>query len=110
MIVHFVGYGQCACTMPMPPAKWPEGHRWSSNWEEVNCPECLKGKEPIDTFIIHPAEGNNPESIECKRCGMRSYNHNDVEQHYCGFCHVYHDDLWPPARHWWIQSLKSKPK
>ena len=32
-------------------------------------------------------------SIACPKCGMVSYNPNDVEQRYCGNCHAFHDDL-----------------
>jgi hypothetical protein len=28
--------------------------------------------------------------IECRMCGMKSYNPNDVRQRYCGKCHVFH--------------------
>lgn len=31
-------------------------------------------------------------SITCGNCGLVSYNKNDVEQHYCGRCHIFHDD------------------
>jgi hypothetical protein len=31
---------------------------------------------------------------------------NDVQEHYCGHCHVFHDNLWPPARRWWIKHAK----
>lgn len=93
-----MGHGMTACQMPSPPKDWPEGHRWSSAWDEVTCQECLKGKEPIDTFTV----AEDGKSITCKRCGKTSFNMNDVEHHYCGYCHVCHDDLWPPARQWWI--------
>lgn len=29
--------------------------------------------------------------IRCKICGLRSFNRNDVENRYCGFCHKFHD-------------------
>lgn len=32
-------------------------------------------------------------SITCHRCGRTSHNPNDVEQRYCGACHVFHDKL-----------------
>ena len=31
-------------------------------------------------------------SITCGRCGLTSYNPGDVRHHYCGRCHVFHDD------------------
>jgi ribosomal protein L37E len=30
--------------------------------------------------------------ILCHHCHRRSYNVNDVEARYCGFCHQFHDD------------------
>jgi protein-arginine kinase activator protein McsA len=32
-------------------------------------------------------------SITCPRCGMTSYNPNDIRERYCGNCHAYHDDI-----------------
>jgi ribosomal protein L37E len=32
------------------------------------------------------------ESITCGTCGMESFNTNDVREHYCGHCHVFHGD------------------
>jgi len=32
------------------------------------------------------------KSITCLRCGLTSYHPEDVRQHYCGHCHVFHDD------------------
>lgn len=29
-------------------------------------------------------------AIMCLRCGAVSHNPTDVEQHYCGACHVFH--------------------
>jgi len=31
-------------------------------------------------------------AIRCNGCGLTSYNQNDVEQRYCGRCHVFHED------------------
>lgn len=94
MIIHLVQYGLVACMREMPPAKWPDGHRWSSDWKDVTCPHCLRGRDEPYTFHI---DLNGP-SITCKICGLTSFNKNDVIQHYCAHCRVFHDDLWPPAR------------
>jgi len=32
-------------------------------------------------------------SIVCPRCGRRSYSRRDVEQRYCGACHMFHEDM-----------------
>jgi hypothetical protein len=34
-------------------------------------------------------------SIACPSCGKRSYNANDVNYRYCGYCHQFHDDMLP---------------
>lgn len=98
LTVHFMSQGMTPCMMEGVPKEWGPGHRWSAAWEDVTCQECLRGREPIDTFTISP-EGN---SITCKRCNRTSYHPKDVENHYCGYCNVFHDDIWPPARQWWI--------
>ena len=36
------------------------------------------------------------KSITCLVCGRTSYNPHDIAEHYCGFCHFFHDDP-PPA-------------
>lgn len=35
----------------------------------------------------------NGPSITCKLCGLTSWNLNDVQQKYCGHCHVFHEDV-----------------
>jgi len=42
---------------------------------------------------VHPRAGAAPPSITCPRCGMTSYNRNDIEQKYCGACHRFHDEM-----------------
>lgn len=54
----------------------------------------------VETFKVS-ADG---KSITCLRCQRTSHHPQDVKQHYCGFCHVFHDDLWPPARGDWIRN------
>lgn len=99
-VIHFMNYGMTACNKPGVPKSWPKDHLWSGTWDEVNCPDCLKGREPIETFTI----STKGDAITCKRCNRTSHSRKDVEQHYCGYCRVYHDDLWPPARRWWIDN------
>ena len=53
------------------------------------------------TFTI----SEDGKSITCLRCKLTSDNPYDVEEHYCGNCHVFHDDIWPPAREAWLKSL-----
>lgn len=52
------------------------------------------------TFELSP----DGKSIKCKRCKRVSYNQGDIEHHYCAHCKMFHDDIWPPAREWWITS------
>lgn len=98
LTVHFMGYGMTACQMEGVPKEWSQGHRWSADWEDVTCEHCLKGKEPIDTYTLSP----DGKTITCKRCGRTSHSPGDVEHRWCEYCKVAHDDLWAPARRWWI--------
>ena len=43
------------------------------------------------TFTIDEKRG----SITCHKCGLTSYNPNDVRGRYCGKCHHYHDFVTP---------------
>ena len=94
MIVHFMGYGYTACMIPGPPKDWPEGHKWSSDWNDITCPGCLAGKELVHTFRIF-ADG---KAIQCLICGAMSYIQEDVDRQFCPKCGICHEDLWPPAR------------
>lgn len=31
-------------------------------------------------------------AIQCLCCGLGSFNSNDIEQKYCGFCHEWHSE------------------
>lgn len=97
--VHFLQFGHSACMMEGPPAEWPKGHTWTSDWDHVTCEQCILGKDEIQTFKV----STDRKSITCLRCQHTSHNHNDVEYHYCGRCCVFHDNIWPPARKWWIE-------
>jgi len=59
----------------------------------------------FQTFTLS-ADG---KSITCKRCKRTSYNLNDVEQCYCPCCHVFHDDIYPLARRWWVDNPPVTP-
>lgn len=105
LVVHYMRGGQTACMRRGVPAEWSANHKWDSDWEVVTCKKCLRGKIPIDTFRI----GDGGRSILCLHCGTTSHSKTDVDNRYCGHCHVYHDDIWPPARHWWITAGREKP-
>jgi hypothetical protein len=102
LTVHFMQYGHTACMMAGLPKDWAAGHRWSGDWNDVTCEQCLRGREPIDTFTI----SEDGKSITCKRCNRTSYSRGDIENRWCAYCQVSHDDLWPPARLWWIETLE----
>ncbi len=34
----------------------------------------------------------NGTAIQCLICGLTSHNPNDVREHYCGNCHIFHDE------------------
>lgn len=104
LTVHFMQLGQTPCQMTGVPKDWAAGHRWSGDWEDVTCQECLRGRELIETFIL----GDDKKSITCKRCNRTSYNENDVRYHFCAYCGIFHDDLWPLARRWWIDNPETE--
>jgi len=44
------------------------------------------------TYKIIPVEGAHGDmAIKCLKCGMTSYNPNDVRHKYCGKCHEFHE-------------------
>jgi len=61
------------------------------------------------TYVVTPnKDALNGHAITCLRCKRTSFNPNDVEFHYCGWCCVFHDDLWPPCRAWWLKQLRHR--
>jgi len=48
--------------------------------------------KPTKTYEILPVEGSHTGgAIKCLKCGMTSYNPNDVKHKYCGNCHEFHE-------------------
>jgi hypothetical protein len=33
------------------------------------------------------------EGIECRFCNLTSFHPNDIENRYCGYCDIFHDDI-----------------
>ena len=48
------------------------------------------------------------KSITCLGCGSISFHPQDVEHKYCVHCHVFHEDIWPEAREWFVKQRKDK--
>lgn len=47
----------------------------------------------LATYQLHcPDAVARLPSITCLRCGTTSYHPVDVHEHYCGHCHIFHDD------------------
>lgn len=55
----------------------------------------------LHTYLIR--EGHDTRSITCLHCGLTSYHPQDMENKYCGKCHIFHDDIWPPSRVAWAK-------
>jgi hypothetical protein len=51
---------------------------------------------PIVEVLGRVAEASQQPSFLCPRCGMRSYNPNDIRWGYCGACHDYTGDPTEP--------------
>ncbi len=49
--------------------------------------EIIKGLPGRLTYRI----SEDGKSITCLKCGMTSYNENDVKYLYCGNCHGFHN-------------------
>jgi hypothetical protein len=43
------------------------------------------------------AGSSSPPSFVCPRCGAQSFNPNDIRERYCGRCHAFIVDEWPPS-------------
>ena len=114
--IHFAQFG----TMPAcfgqigqsDPYKANEGREvgWTEDRKTITCPDCLLGmaneNEPTYRLDTYP---NGGKSITCLGCGRQSSHLKDVEQKYCAYCHVFHEDIWPPARYWFAHRKKSPP-
>ena len=37
-------HGQTACLKPGVPKTWEHAHMWSSDWDDVDCPQCLTAR------------------------------------------------------------------
>ena len=55
---------------------------------------CEKGHVEVkQEWIVAVLGGEGAEvQITCPRCGMTSWNPNDVDKKYCGNCDKFHDD------------------
>src|SRR5512143_4080428 len=95
MTIHLVQFGLVACEMQMPPATWPDGHRWSSDLKDVTCAQCRENATTTP-LTFEMLEGG--KAIKCRICGSVSYDPDHIHEHCCAWCHVNHDNLWPPAR------------
>lgn len=47
----------------------------------------------LDELIGPVGRRHSLPSVMCPRCGRTSWNINDVENRYCGYCHLFHDQM-----------------
>lgn len=52
--------------------------------------------KPCYELVPNPDDPTGLPGIRCLHCRRVSFNQNDVEQRYCGACHVFHEQR-PPA-------------
>lgn len=66
--------------------KWLS-ERWAAfrRWRKL--PHPTKGGNPLAYEILQTPRGT---AIVCLHCGSVSYNQNDIQELYCGFCHRFH--------------------
>lgn len=71
--------------------------RWTCNIKggyEVACPAEREEPLPdnINEYLVKGYNVANDKSwIICFACGKTSYNTNDVENLWCGYCHKFHN-------------------
>lgn len=83
---------------------YPDGLACEVEWTGASHTSTIKLDElELNTTFDISVDG---KSITCRACGMESFHPKDIEERYCGKCHVFHDDIWPPARKWWIEQGK----
>ena len=58
--------------------------------------------EPGETFTVY-REQDGRLSIRCWVCLRHSFNPNDAEHRYCGFCHRFHDLMALELRIWGLK-------
>lgn len=66
----------------------PTGGVQISNWPTKT--EAFHAAEKEGLRPVHLGFSTDEKSITCFCCGMSSYNERDVQQKYCGNCHVFH--------------------
>ncbi len=49
-----------------------------------------KIKKPAKTYEVKISPMQSYKTIKCLKCKRTSYNENDIEQLYCGYCHKFH--------------------
>src|SRR5262245_3231344 len=50
----------------------------------------MSQSERVPSYSVGTHAGE--QFITCSLCGLRSYHPRDVEERYCGKCHVFHED------------------
>lgn len=68
--------------------------------EVMNAPIIMMNMDPktsegiVQSGKTYEIVNNKGEQgIRCLKCNLTSYNYNDIEQRYCGNCHIFHEDL-----------------
>jgi ribosomal protein L37E len=59
---------------------------FNTKWEEL----LTRSSTSAGRSRLRLVMSKEPASITCPRCGMTSYNLNDVREGYCGNCHDIH--------------------
>lgn len=101
LIVHYFSYGHAACNIGDLPMVWPPGHRWTPEPGQVNCPLCLSGMQFGEATYEIMDDG---KMMRCRRCWHLTRKPDEVLNRYCARCNARHDDIWPPARLFWLRS------
>jgi len=67
--------------------------RWEGIEDFMRSDPRLKPGQIISAYILellrHERMRNATDSFKCPKCGMVSYNRDDIVYKYCGNCHVF---------------------
>lgn len=95
VVVHVLRQGLPLCGFSLGfPCNWPQSHSWVPLEERslANCWTCVSAAEAmVPAYKLHYT-GARAVAITHTKCGLTSHNPNDIENRYCGNCHLFLED------------------
>ena len=61
--------------------------------KKLFCFLSKKSSSPKEVkYLLTKSEKTGQDGITCLTCKRTSYNPNDVQNFFCGYCHIFHKD------------------